>query len=190
MTSPTKRGVALNEIFLCQETPQPPGNVDFTAVNAEGPDRLKTMRARLEAHIENPVCRGCHSLVDPTGIALERFDTLGQYREREDGEPISVGSKLAGKPFDGAVGLGQVLHDDPRTTMCVTRNLYAAGTGRADAPGDEARIEALGQTFAAGGYRLPAFLKAFAQSADLYRAPAPKPARVAALAHQTGKDRP
>lgn len=190
VSSPTKRGVALNEIFLCQETPQPPGNVDFTAINAQGPTRLKTMRLRLEAHIENPVCRGCHSLIDPTGIALERFDTLGQYREREDGELIDVKSQMAGKPFDGAVGLGRVLHDDPRTVSCVTRNLYATGTGRADAVGDAERIEALTDTFAKGGYRLPAFLRALALSDDLYLVPRLAPAHVAAFSPVKSENRP
>ena len=138
-SSPTKRGVALNEIFLCQPTPPPPNNVDFTAVNPDGPNKAKTVRLRLEAHVTNPVCAGCHTLVDPPGVALERFDTLGQYREREEGQLIDVHSQIGGKPFDGAVGLGQVLHDNPRASACVAKNLYATGTGRSGKGGATAR---------------------------------------------------
>ena len=32
-TSPTKRGVALNEVFLCHVMPLPADNVDFTLIN-------------------------------------------------------------------------------------------------------------------------------------------------------------
>ena len=32
-SSPTKRGVALMDIFLCEPTPTPPANVDFSVVN-------------------------------------------------------------------------------------------------------------------------------------------------------------
>jgi hypothetical protein len=170
-SSPTKRGVALNEIFLCQTTPPPPNNVDFTAVNPDGPNKAKTVRLRLEAHVNNPVCAGCHSLVDPPGLALERFDTLGQSREYEEGQLIDVHAQIGGKPFDGAVGLGKVLHDNPRTASCLAKNLYATGTGRAVPAGDRKKVDELAQSFAAGGYRLPAFLKALAAGDDLYLAP-------------------
>jgi hypothetical protein len=176
VSSPTKRGVALNEIFLCQPTPTPPNNVDFTAFIASSPNKPMTVRARLEEHISSPVCAGCHSLVDPTGVALERFDALGQYREQDDGQVIDVHSQVAGKPFDGAVGLGQLLHDDPRATSCVARTLYATGTGRSVSPGDR---DALAQSFAAGGYRLRSFLKWLALGDELYSAPAPARTKVA-----------
>lgn len=182
-SSPTKRGVALNEIFLCQPTPPPPNNVDFTAVNPEGPNKAKTVRLRLQAHVTNPSCAGCHSLVDPSGVALERFDTLGQYRELEEGQLIDVHSQIGGKPFDGAVGLGQVLHDDPRVPRCMAKNLYATGTGRALASADRKKLDALVTNFAASGFRVPAFLKALALDDDLYSASAPSPpvAKVAAM---------
>ena len=51
-SSPTKRGVALMDIFLCEPTPTPPANVDFSVVNdTNGP--LKTVRERLMAHATN-----------------------------------------------------------------------------------------------------------------------------------------
>lgn len=173
VSSPTKRGVALNEIFLCRPTPQPPGNVDFSAISAIGQSRRKTMRLRLQQHVEDATCRGCHSQFDPAGVALEQFDAIGRFREREDGEVIDVRSSFGGKSVEGAAGLGRVLHDDPRTAACLVRNLFATGTGSVDAPGDPARIERLTRQFAATGYRLPAFLKALALGNDLYRAPQP-----------------
>jgi hypothetical protein len=184
VSSPTKRGLALNEIFLCQTVPPPPENVDFSAVNA-APDRMKTVRLRLEMHATEPACVGCHSLMDPLGLSLEKFDALGQRRETEDGEKIDVAANYLGKKFEGATGLGLVLHDNPKTTTCVVRNLYAAGVGHAPTAADKKTMDGLNKTFADGGYRLPALLKVMATSEAFYSAPqapkaAPAPLKVAA----------
>ncbi len=172
-SSPTKRGVALNEIFLCQPISPPPANVDFSAVTGTGPGRLKTVRERLSIHATTPACASCHTLMDPPGLSLERFDSLGQSRDREDGEPIDVHSQIDGVSFEGAPGLGQLLHDDPRTTTCLVRDLYSAGIGRPIAGSDRATVDNLTKAFSSGGYRLPAFLKSLVASNDFYLAPAP-----------------
>ena len=40
------------------------------------------MRARMERHRADPVCAGCHQLMDPIGLVLERFDGIGQLAHR------------------------------------------------------------------------------------------------------------
>jgi hypothetical protein len=176
-SSPTKRGLALNEIFFCQTVPPPPNDVDFSAVNGAGPDRKKTARLRLEQHRTNPSCASCHVIMDPLGLTLEKYDALGQYREIEDGEPIDVASEYARTKFDGASGLGKVMHDEPAVPACVVRNLYSTGTGRAPTGPDFKTVQDLTRTFVEGGYRVPAFLKAMATSDAFFTAPAtPKPA--------------
>ena len=59
-SSPTKRGVALMDILLCEPTPTPPANVDFSVVN-DTAAALKTVRERLMAHASNPACASCHT---------------------------------------------------------------------------------------------------------------------------------
>src|SRR5205085_7984754 len=81
-SSPTKRGVALLEIFLCSPTPLPPNDVDFSVVNDPN-SSLKTLRERLMAHAGNAVCASCHTRSDPVGLSLEGFDTIGGYRTTE-----------------------------------------------------------------------------------------------------------
>ncbi len=105
-SSPTKRGVALQEIFLCLPTPDPPNDVDFSAVNDPN-SPIKTLRERLMAHATNKTCAACHKLSDPIGLSLEDFDTIGGYRTTENGEPIDVSATIEGKSFSGAQGLGQ-----------------------------------------------------------------------------------
>src|SRR5215510_12360712 len=128
ISSPTKRGIKLYEIFLCEPTPEPPSNVDFSKVR----DSTKgTIRGRLLDHMENSGCAACHRRTDPPGLALEHFDGLGQLRTEENGARIDVSAELYGVKFEGAQGLGQYLHDDPSVPACLVRNVFAYGLGRA-----------------------------------------------------------
>ncbi len=128
-SSPTKRGVALMDIFLCEPTPAPPANVDFSVVNDVNNPKLRTVRDRLMAHATTPTCASCHTHSDPIGLSLEQFDSLGERRLKDDGRDIDVSAVIAGKHFSGAEGLGQYLHDNPKVPACFVRKLYAYGTG-------------------------------------------------------------
>ena len=33
-------------------------------------------------HLNNESCAGCHSLIDPIGFGFEKFDAIGQRREK------------------------------------------------------------------------------------------------------------
>lgn len=168
-SSPTKRGVALNEIFLCETTPSPPGDVDFSLINEPSP-LLKTIRDKLTAHVVDESCAGCHDLVDPPGLALEAFDSMGERRERDNGEPIDVTSEWQGRKFTGATGLGRFMHDETRVPQCLTRKLYASASGRV-IHADDPAVADFTATFVRGGYRVPAFLKAMAADERLYEVP-------------------
>jgi uncharacterized protein DUF1592/uncharacterized protein DUF1588/uncharacterized protein DUF1595/uncharacterized protein DUF1587 len=106
ISSPTKRGIKVHEIFMCEPTPDPPADVDFSRVQntAKG-----TVRSRLLDHMNNKGCAACHRRSDPPGLALEHFDGLGQLRTMENGTRIDVGADLNDKTIEGAQGLGQFL---------------------------------------------------------------------------------
>ena len=61
------------------------------------------MRERMAQHRANPACAGCHSMMDPIGLALENFDAVGRWRTRsEAGTPIDASGALPdGTTFDG-----------------------------------------------------------------------------------------
>jgi hypothetical protein len=42
------------------------------------------MREKMAAHRANAVCASCHSMIDPAGFALENFDPVGRWRDRDD----------------------------------------------------------------------------------------------------------
>ena len=169
-SSPTKRGVALMEIFLCSPTPLPPNDVDFSVVNdTNGP--LKTVRDRLMAHAGSPVCAACHTHSDPIGLSLEDFDTIGGYRTTENGENIDVSATIQGRTFTGGQGLGQYMHDNPRYPACVARRLYSYSRGLSRSTVDD--FADAYKAFQDSGFRLRALLKSLTVSDSFYAAPRP-----------------
>ncbi len=182
-SSATLRGKALRELLLCQPVPPPPANVDFSAVeNPKG--NLRTARDRVNFHLENPVCAGCHKITDPMGLALENFDGEGRFRETERGAPIDVSGSLDGKAFKDVVGLGQALHDHPALTSCVVKRTYAYATGAPTSNADRPLLAYFNTRFGEQGYKMPdlmrtiALSKSFAQISE--KAPA-APGKTASL---------
>jgi len=179
-SSPTKRGIKMLEIFMCEPTPDPPANVDFSRVQ----DSTKgTIRGRLLDHMNNPGCAGCHRRTDPPGLALEHFDGLGQLRTTENGSPIDVSAEVKHVKIDGATGLGKFLHDDPRVIGCLVHNVFAYGIGRAPDEHDDDYLSSDAKAFAAAGYRLPDLMMQIASSPEFFRVVAPS---VAAAGTQAG----
>lgn len=175
-SSPTKRGVAINEILLCEPTPLPPANVDFSIVNNTTNPDLPTVRKRLLAHSEDESCSGCHRKSDPLGLALERFDSLGQYRTTENQQMIDVAAELGGKQFDGARGLGKALRENPKVSACVVRNVYAYGTGRAPDKTDRRFLAEQSKAFSSEGYRFRSLLKQIVATPEFFKVVPPQPA--------------
>ncbi|CAN5172314.1 hypothetical protein BH11PSE2_BH11PSE2_16210 [soil metagenome] len=165
-SSPTKRGVKLHEIFMCQPTPDPPADVDFSKVQALDKG---TVRTRLLDHMSNPGCVTCHRVSDPAGLALEHFDGLGQLRTTENNNLIDVSADIGGAKLVGAKGLGKMLHDSPLTSACLVNNVYAYGVGRAVDDDDDAYLAAQTKAFAAGSYRLNALFTAIAASPEFFK---------------------
>jgi len=171
-SSPTERGVALMDIFLCEPTPTPPNNVDFSIVNnSDGP--LKTVRERLMAHASNSVCASCHTHSDPIGLSLEGFDTIGRRRGTENGQAIDVSATIQGKSFVGAQGLGRFLHDNPRYPACVARKLYSYAKGVDSQDVEPQEFKAANKAFSDSGYRMRSLLRSMAESEDFFRATPP-----------------
>ena len=175
-SSPTKRGVALLDIFMCEPTPAPPANVDFSIVNDTNNPNLRTVRDRLNAHATVATCASCHTHSDPMGLTLEQFDSVGERRLKDDGRDIDVSAVMAGKKFSGGTGLGQYLHDNPKVPACFVRKLYAYGVGANSEDLEKSRVQPFLDGFTAAGYRLAPLLNAIVTSPQFFSAPAPAPA--------------
>src|SRR5262249_32718743 len=94
-TSPVLRGAwVLDKLMGTPPTPPPPDTA--TDLSQKAGEEPKTVRARLEQHRDKASCRMCHGVIDPTGLALENFDAVGQWRtiDREANVPIDASTVL------------------------------------------------------------------------------------------------
>lgn len=79
-TSPVRRGVWILEKVFNRTPPQPPPNVgDILPETSKAGSAVE----RLKAHRALPNCAGCHQKIDPLGLALENYDAIGEWRDRE-----------------------------------------------------------------------------------------------------------
>jgi mono/diheme cytochrome c family protein len=132
-TSPVVRGKWILENFLGASPPPPPPNVPELKPTGEA-GMVLSMRDRMVQHRANPVCAGCHAMMDPIGLSLENFDAVGQARALgESSEPIDASGSLPdGTKFIGAVGLRNALlakSDQVVTTITEKLLTYALGRG-------------------------------------------------------------
>jgi len=167
-SSPTKRGKALRELFLCQKVPDPPPNVDFSALEEAGD--VATARERLKVHNTNPSCAGCHLITDPMGLSLENFDGAGRYRATENGAEIDISGELDGMFYDDIGGLAQAMRNHPKLPNCLVSRLFAYGTGGpVELRYDRDMLTYFTGRFEEEGFRLPALLKDLAMSGAFVR---------------------
>ena len=185
-SSPTRRGRALREILLCQAVPDPPPNVDFSGFE-EPSARLMPARERLAAHSTVPTCRGCHSLTDPMGLALENFDGAGQFRKTEHGMPIDASGSLNKVTFADPAGLGRAVRDEPALRSCIVERLYGYSIGRAPVSADEPLLEYLISELDRRGYRFDDMLRSIILSKSFFAiAPEQKTTTVASQSRGGG----
>jgi len=162
-SSPTLRGKALRELFLCQKVPPPPPNVDFSALEDAGD--VPTARERLQVHNTNPSCAGCHLITDPMGLSLENFDGAGRYREDENGAELDIRGELDGAFYDDIAGLTTAMRNHPKLPYCLVNRLYAYGSGGpVSLRYDRATIDYFTDRFAGYNYQLPGLLRDLALS--------------------------
>ena len=130
-TSPVLRGKWILDNLLGTPPPPPPANVP--ALEESQGQTPRSVREQLEIHRRSPACAGCHRMMDPLGLALENFDAVGAWRNRDAGSPIDASSELTdGTHVDGVAGLRQVLlakRDMFVNTMAEKMLTYALGRG-------------------------------------------------------------
>jgi mono/diheme cytochrome c family protein len=186
-TSPTERGLFIREHFLCQIVPPPPAGVSTTLppVTDEKP---VTQRERLQIHLSNQVCAGCHSLVDPIGFGFEKFDAIGRYREAERvlihptvdeirtrrktkpteyNLPIQAQGMVRGLSDAGFTSpreLGLILAKEPACQRCIVKQLFRYAAGRPEAAEDQPVIERAFQRFRDSRFRFSELIMAIASS--------------------------
>ena len=132
-TSPVKRGAWLLEHLLGTPPPPPPPNVPPLPESTDSQKVSTSVRERMEQHRKNPVCATCHSKMDPLGFALENFDGVGQWRDRDGASVVDASGTLPdGSKFSGPSEFRQALMRRPEMLVSTATSklmTYAMGRG-------------------------------------------------------------
>jgi hypothetical protein len=167
-TSPVVRGKWILDNVLNAPPPPPPPDVP-SLPEAEESGRVLSMRERMEAHRQNPVCANCHQLFDPIGLAMEGFDAVGRSRERDGGSlgvPIDASGKLMdGTPVDGVVSLRRALLRQPEIFVgTVVEKLMTYALGRGVTASDMPAVRSIIRETAEQEHRFSAIVLGIVQS--------------------------
>jgi hypothetical protein len=160
-TAPVLRGAWILDRLLGTPPAEPPPGVEDFPENGAG-QPAKTVRERLAQHAANPSCFGCHGVMDPLGLALENFDTVGQYRkvDPETLTPIDSSGVLPdGTSILGPVDLNKALI--ARSDMFVqslTENLMTYALGRTVTYRDMPTVRSIVRATAEEGNRFEALV--------------------------------
>lgn len=97
-------------------------------------DPTVPVREQFVQHTSDPVCAGCHSLIDDLGFGLEHYDGLGAYRLAEpSGAAIDARAQLTATDvdgeFEGAVELAQRLADSRQVQDCAAAQWFRYARG-------------------------------------------------------------
>ena len=164
-TSPVIRGNWVLENILGAPAPPPPDDVPSLDDQTVLSERL-TVRERLSKHRENAACASCHNLMDPVGFALENFDAVGQWRERDSGKPVDVTGGLPdGSKFAGVAGLESAILKKPELFVtATTEKLMTFALGRGVELHDGPAIRKIVQQAAKHDYRFSALVLGITRS--------------------------
>lgn len=172
-SSPIYRGRFVREALLCQQLPSPPPNIP----NAPEVMAGVSTRQRSAQHEADPTCSGCHSLLDPVGFGFENYDSIGQYRTQDGGQPVDASGNLVGTrdingPFNGVAELAGKLASSAEVKECVTRQWFRFAIDRFEQPVDGCSMKSVLDSFDAAGQDLNSLPQAIVQTdAFLYRRP-------------------
>lgn len=160
-TSPVKRGKWILENLLCDAPPPPPAGVEgFKPEDLEA----ETQRELLAQHRNDPACSGCHSIMDPLGLAMENYDGIGRWRTEDKGSAIDASGEFEDEAFQTQEQFVALLVQDPRLSSCATEKVFTYALGRAPEKTDEPYLVDIDEAFQAEGLTLRTLFKLIVQS--------------------------
>jgi hypothetical protein len=171
-TKPISRAVYVREVLFNNPPDPPPPNAGEIEPNIKG-ERL-TVRERLLQHQQIEACASCHRSLDPFGLALENFNVIGAWREKQDGEdfrgsntpPIDASGRLpSGVEFRDFKEFRQRLLDqDDRFRRALAEKMFVYALGRPVEPSDDSALSQSVAAMTAGDDTLRSLIKSLVTS--------------------------
>ena len=180
ITSPTMRGLHAYERLFCGRVAPPPPTIDIDedqlnkcgtdgfcvspaaaagmacTTDEDCPEELGCKSEYSAFYLaprppDQQGCAGCHRQMDPIGLGLEHFDSMGRYRTHEEPKPLQdsdyeqpnceidgTGEAPGLGTFEGPDDLGRLLAADPSIERCAIRQWHQFAWGLPDLPSPSA----------------------------------------------------
>jgi len=171
-TAPVLRGEWIMDRIMGTPPAAPPPNVGDLKENKAGAAEVLTVREMMAEHRSNPSCNSCHGILDPLGLALENFDAVGMWRERDrfSGKAIDASGELPdGTQIDGPIGLRKALMETPEQfVQTITEKLMTYALGRTVEYEDMPTVRQIVRNIARDDYRFSSLVLNIVES-DQFR---------------------
>lgn len=149
-SAPILRGISIVRDVMCLTIPPPPPNVPQLPPVSD--TSFTTTRDRVEKHVAQGACPGCHARINPLGYPFESYDGLGVYRTQESGYDIDssgaiVGTASSDRTVANAIALTRALADSAEVQDCFSRQLFRYTFGRQDSERDACALRAAAEAY-------------------------------------------
>lgn len=167
-TAPVLRGAWILENITGTPPTPPPPNVESLKEAPVG-SKVRSMREQMAVHRTNKSCFACHGVMDPMGLALENFDGVGRWRDKDRQAETRIdasGVLPDGSKVNGPIDLRNALLKNPEQfvqTLVTKLMIYA--TGRPMQWQDMPTIRAIVENAAGDDYRFATLLTGIVNSA-------------------------
>jgi hypothetical protein len=143
---------------LCQPMPMlDPATREEINASVDQIDPAAPLGDRMETHrTSGERCLGCHSQMDPLGLALERFDAQGLERDRyPDGSSVDNSFLFNGTSMRNPAELQAYVAESDAYRRCVAEKLLVWGLHRAVRPEERCVVDHLAGVDAAASSSPP-----------------------------------
>ena len=154
-TAPVLRGAWILERITGTPPASPPPNVEALK-EAKAGEKPKSVRELMAVHREKASCMSCHGVMDPLGFALENFDAVGKWRNKDRlaGTAIDASGELPdGTRVNGPDDLRNALMREPdQFVQTLAQKLMTYAMGRTVEYHDMPTVRAIVRQTASEGY--------------------------------------
>jgi len=164
-SNPVLRGSFIVNKMLCMNIALPTDPAILAQVKIPEGVTGPTARDRFTKHRAQAICAGCHSILDPVGFALENYDPIGQWRDKENDVMIDASGQVpGGSLINGPVELVKALAATEDAQNCFAQHWQEFGFGKTLDKDDACTQAAIANAFKASGGHIKQLLVALTQT--------------------------
>lgn len=159
---PIHRGLWALTRLLCRSLPRlDAATLEEISMSVGAIDPNLSLREKMELHRKNSQrCGGCHNLMDPIGLSLEKYDAVGLWRDAyANGVPITSDLELDGVVVTDPHVLARVIQASPDYRACVASKLLTYGLNRGPADDEWCVARRVGKAESLKQMTIDAFLQ-------------------------------